>query len=92
MYKAILFSYNGSYTTDFKGCKSTKEVWHNINNAKSAMKYFPIACVIKDRGSRFNEGERIIQAPDDFKWFRGLSVAEVRVILENDHRDGLSWE
>lgn len=64
MYQALLISIDGQDTvTDYGESKTKEQVWAKHEDAGSRWFFYPIALIIKDKGSGYIENQRIVDVP-----------------------------
>jgi len=63
MYKAILFSTDGDWVTDYSGCKTIAEVEEHLANKGSKWYFYPYEFVIADKGGMTDMNQRILSVP-----------------------------
>lgn len=87
MYKAILFSIDGGWVTDYGGCKTKDEVWERLADRGSRWFFYPICFVVVDHPYT-SVTHRIVSAPDELNELEGRTVDKVADWIENND---LSW-
>lgn len=91
MYKAILFSTDGDYVTDYWGCETIEEVETKLANQGSKWYFYPFEFVIKDKGSVYLY-QRIVSVPEyppEFRYLKGKSVRTAKKYIE-DYGEGIA--
>jgi len=74
-YKAILFSLDGEWTTDFKA-KTIRDVWDLVNDRGSRWFFYPIVGIIKDNGAT-NKNQRVIEMCNGFTHLEGKTIKTI---------------
>lgn len=83
MYKAILFSVDGDWVTDYYDCKTIEEVEEYLANRGSRWYFFPFEFVIKDKGNT-DKSQRVLSVPYELQHLKGKSIKTViDYIIEN---------
>ena len=74
-YKAILFSTDGEFVTDYKG-QTKEEVWELVNNGGSRWFFYPLVFCCTDK--------TIVETPHGFEEFKNKRITTVKkYITEN---------
>jgi hypothetical protein len=96
MYKAILFSTDGDYVTDYRGCEDIEEVEAKLANQGSRWYFYPFEFVVKDYGysKKTDRGillyQRIVSAPEypqELKFLKGKSVRTAQKYIKKYGED-----
>lgn len=87
MYKAILFSPDGDWVTDYYGCKTKEEVLDLIDNQGSKWIFYPLYFVIVDHSDKDKLHKigkyRIVGAPPLWNDCIGKTIKSIERYLEN---------
>jgi hypothetical protein len=83
MYKAVLFSADGNWVTDYRG-KTKEEVWEQVNNSGSRWIFYPYIAIIKDKGRLTLSTQRICEGYGLTEWMKGKTIKTISEILENN--------
>lgn len=87
MYKAILFSSDGSdYVTDYKGCETIQEVEEYLADKGSRWYFYPWEFVIKDYPPSNKFPRQLIVSvpmwPSELQELKGKSIKTVQAYLK----------
>ena len=85
MYKAVLFSPDGDWVTDFLE-QSISKVEENLENVGSKWHFYPIHFVIEHNGSNSTSSDtKIVASPDVHHYpYVGFTIGEVAHILSEE--------
>lgn len=72
-YKAILFSTDGDWTTDFYDSESISEVQERLADVGSKWFFYPIHGVIRDNGIT-TSNQRILDISEGFEYVKGKTI------------------
>jgi hypothetical protein len=78
-YKAILFSFDGDYVTDYEA-DTVEEVWKRVNDGGSRWYFYPFSFVIKNHGC-ISWRQKAIDAPD-FPYLSSLKGESLKSVKE----------
>ena len=78
MYKAILFSLDGDYVTDFSGTK--EEVMDSLNNMGSRWFFYPLVGIVTS--GRTTNRSRVVSMGEPLTKLSGKSVGTIRNIIK----------
>lgn len=81
-YKAILFSLDGDYVTDARNKASVDEVWDEVNDMGSRWIFYPLPCVIVDKGAGTEARQEIVATFDGGEFLQGVSIKTARNLIE----------
>lgn len=83
MYKAILFSPDGDFVTDYRGRLTKQEVMDCLADQGSKWYFYPIVAVIVDH-SVVTLRCRIVDAAEPWDFFRGGSIGYAKRWIINN--------
>ena len=90
MYKAILFSTDGDYVTDYSGCETIEEVEAKLANQGSRWYFYPFEFVIKDYNTSLSRpmflAQIIVSSPEypyELKFLKGKSVQTAQEYIKD---------
>ncbi len=75
MYKAILFSPDGDFVTDFRNRETKQDVWDELANMGSRWIFYPIAFVATDT--------TIVDTPEGMEHLKGKRTKTVQKYLQD---------
>lgn len=88
-YKAILFSRDGAWVTDYRNCTTKQEVWEHIDNQGSRWIFYPYVFIIIDHGSLTRSRQCIIDAPEGFEYVIGHYISTIsRMFALDSEKEG----
>jgi len=87
MYKAILFTGDGVWTTDFKS-KTKEEVEKKLSEKGSMYYFIPFEGIIVDKGST-NENQRVIEMGYPLEFLKGKTIRAIKKWLQSQSDEDL---
>ena len=89
-YKACLFSPDGDWVTDYRGCETIQEVWDNLADMGSRWFFYPFHTVIRDNGLVTTHLKRIVEAGEPFADLAGCTIQTFAKMLKEHPQDELT--